>query len=153
MEGGHDGPVVRLLHLHGVRVHAHVEGAVPETEDQQGCREGPRLLGETGQHQGHAAQHSGRRDDGARTEPVGQTPADLHAGEGPGPQQHEEPAQGRVTDAHAFLDGRDLYHPHAQQHAIEDEIDKRHDAGDAQRSFHVDTITNTKSVRNSTSRT
>ncbi len=132
MEGWHDRPPIGTLHLNSVRVHAHVERAVAEAEDQQGHSEDPGLLGQSGQYQGRAAQHTGQGDDGARAEPVGQAAAQLHATEGPHPQQHEESSEGRVAHTHASLNGWDLHDPHAQQRAVEDEVDERHSTGDAQ---------------------
>ena len=130
VEGRHDGPVVGLLHVHGVGVHAHVQAAVAEAEHQQRARQRPGIAGKAGQHEGGAAQHAGGGDHDARAEPVGQSAGDLHADEGAEAQQHQQASQRRVADSHAFLDGGDLHQPHAHQGAVEDEVDEgRHPGG------------------------
>lgn len=129
VERRHDRPVVALLHVHGVGVHAHVQAAVPEAEHEQRTGQLPRVFREARQREGHGAEHCGGRNHDPRAESVGEAACDLHAEEGAEPEQHQQAAERRVTDVHALFDGGNLHQPHAHQGAVEDEVDEGRDAG------------------------
>ncbi len=142
MEGRHDGPVVSPLHVHGVGVHAHVEAAGAEAQDQQRACQRLRIAGKAGQHEGRTAQHAGGGNHDARAEAVDQPAGDLHADEGADAQQHQQASQRRVADSGALLDDGDLHQPHAHQGAVKDEVNKGRHTGGSERMFHATTLTN-----------